>query len=401
MAIVARYKRGYKIIGLLIDEYDAPLHTAYQYGYYDKMVSLMQTMLSSALKDNEYLGKAVLTGILKVAKESIFSGLNNLEVATILRESYKQYFGFTEEEVISLLKKADREDKLEEVRRWYNGYNFSGIQIYNPWSILNYLKSNCLATPYWVNTSSNQLIKDLMTKSTSYSFGEKFQQLVLGNKVRLSLDENVVFRNLSEPGLQDGAIWSLLLFAGYLTMDNVDLSSGMAEGDAWIPNWEITTIYNNIFKEYLAKTVGSDYSNAAEDLVKGRFDKFARLIRLYLLECASYYDFTMESNYHCFVLGLLVVLKDRYYIRSNREYGVGRADLVIVSKTTDEGMIIEFKATKNSDNLEESAKEGLRQIVEHKYDLMIKDFPHVKRLTKACLAFSQKEVFHLSEIEML
>jgi hypothetical protein len=243
---------------LLIDGYDSPINTAYQCDYYDDILSLMQNILSRALKDNKYLGKAVLTGILNVEGQSIFSGIYNIKVSTILSENYKNSFGFTEKEVISLLQSFRKEYKLEEIRKWYRGYNFSDTEIYNPWSILNYIDEGYLAKPYWVNSSTNKLVKDLITQSVSYSFREKLQLLLQGVKVRISFDENFVYRVLLEAEVKARDIWSLLLFTGYLTIDNVNLSSGMTEGDVWIVNYEIATMYNNIFKDYLANKINTD-----------------------------------------------------------------------------------------------------------------------------------------------
>jgi hypothetical protein len=378
---------------LLIDEYDTPLQSAYVHGYYDQMVGLMRYLFSAALKDNHNLHKAVLTGILRIAKESLFTGLNNLEIYSLLRSEYGQYFGFTEEEVTDLLKETQLEGKAEEIKAWYNGYKMGETIVYNPWSIVNCIKRNGELRPYWVNTSDNRLIKDLMIKSSAM-FKVQFELLLQGKPVSRLIDENFAFDDLAD---NESAIWSLLLFSGYLKAIQTIPEGTKTNCILLSPNQEVIYLYKDTIQEWFIDRMGQgQYHQFLMSLVEGKIDDFAKILKQFLFETASVFDVkgkNPEKFYHGFVLGLVASLEKTHVIKSNRESGYGRYDVMIIPKNHAQlGIILEFKSVDDDIvSLEKAAHDALAQITERKYQVELQQIG-ISNILKVGLAFKGKEV---------
>lgn len=383
-----------KKVIILIDEYDTPLVTAHSQGYYNEAIFFFRNFLSAALKGNPYLEFSVLTGILRVAKESIFSGLNNLAVSTILDRDFN-HFGLTEEEVEELLKYYELEYKLEEVKKWYNGYKFGNKLVYNPWSLINFASKNEL-NPYWVNTSDNTLIKQLLTKNDEKVF-EELELVFKGETIWETISENIIFDDLDNIN----TIWSLMLFSGYLTYEDIRISTitGLKSYSLKIPNQEIKSFFRQSFIETYTKGDVHFYGLMMEDLFLGNLTSFVNRFKKMYASAVSYHDTgDSEKYYHHFMLGLLLTLGDKYIITSNRESGYGRYDIALEPKDKrDYGLIFEFKiGDKNS--IDEKAKEALVQINKKKYDTSMKN-NGVSKVIKIGMAFSGKDVAIESEIE--
>ncbi len=374
----ALYRHYQKKVVLLLDEYDSPIIGAYAEGYYKEAIGFFRNFYGAALKGNEYLKMAVLTGILRVVKESIFSGLNNLEVASILQPLYLDKFGFTPEEVEQL--KAEYQSPAEKgfnasgqpeqgtisaagLKEWYDGYYFgnsvSGCELYNPWSILSCLKYQKLQA-YWVNTGSDVLIEKTLRNDVA-SAVEYLEELLAGRTVTVGVDENITLQALDERRTMND-LWGLLLFAGYLTVEEeVDLDLYRLR----IPNLEI--------KKYFQKTLARAYEMQGSTtnligLLKEKREAFVRELRLIFLNSASYYDFTNENSYHMFLLGILTALANpRFQPVSNREAGKGRLDILAGDEKKAQGYVFELKLAKSSEEMENAAEEALRQIRRQKY----------------------------------
>ncbi|WP_418965398.1 AAA family ATPase [Cetobacterium sp.] len=383
---------GKKVI-ILIDEYDTPLVTAHSQGYYDDAIFFFRNFLSAALKGNPYLEFSVLTGILRVAKESIFSGLNNLTVSTILDSDFN-YFGLTTEEVEEALKYYGLDYELEDVKRWYNGYTFGGKLVYNPWSLINFMNKNVLGA-YWINTSDNALIKQLLDKNDKKVF-EELEMIFKGEVIWETISENIIFDDLNNTN----TIWSLMLFSGYLTYEKMRISpiTELKSYSLKIPNVEIKSFFRQSFIESYTKGDVHFYGTMMEDLFLGELNSFVNKFKRMYLSAVSYHDAgDSEKYYHHFMLGLLLTLGDKYIITSNRESGYGRYDIALEPKDKKNfGLIFEFKiGDKNS--IGEKAKEALAQIDEKKYDISMKN-NGVSKVIKIGMAFSGKDVAIESEI---
>jgi hypothetical protein len=353
---------------ILVDEYDTPIQEAYLNGYYEELVSFMRNLLSSGLKDNVFLKKAVLTGILRVSKESLFSGLSNIKVYSVLYEQYSNYFGFTEYETNELLNKAKLPVDLNQTKEWYNGYKFGDKIIYNPWSIIEFIKEKGQLGPYWINTSGNYLIKELLIHSDIVT-QEKIGQLITGEIIQEIVNEHITFQDLNN---NRAAIWSLFLMSGYLKV----LSSNFTEYgnvcELAIPNKEVEFLYKQIFREWLSGNRGIIwYQELLAALTTGRVEEFEINLQNAIEDMASYHDTnktTQEIFYQGLMLGILSGLKDNYEIKSNRESGKGRYDLIIIPKDYNKlGIIMEFKAIDNINQLEREAKKALEQIKKSNY----------------------------------
>ena len=363
---------GERVI-LLIDEYDTPIHAGYQSGFYEQIISFMRNWLSGALKDHASLEKGVLTGILRVARESIFSGLNNLAVAGILKTGpFADKFGFTEPEVSRLLADAGLSDSLPEAREWYNGYLFGEIVIYNPWSILNFIHEQpAPPAAHWVNTSSNDLVRELL-ESGGEEIRADLEALLAGEGLECQVMEDLPLRDLR--GDPD-AIWSLLLFSGYLKPVGVLGDSSEPDYQLAIPNREVSILYRRIIRHWLTRHLRSKYLNRLLDaLVAGEVPEFAKHLQTLVLNMLSYHDTAggkdkmPEVVYQSFVLGLLANLGDRYRIRSNIESGLGRAD-ILMSPTEPgaRGIVMEFKWLGEGEAMEAELQAALDQIEEKQY----------------------------------
>ncbi len=306
---------------VLLDEYDTPIHAGQQYGYYEQIVLFMRNMLSGALKDNADLEKGVVTGILRIAKESIFSGLNNLDVLSLLRPEFQDCFGFTEPEIEPLISDFSLTE-LEILKRWYNGYLFGNRVIYNPWSVLSFLASiDKQPRPYWINTGSDALLREMITYSDP-GFQSQIETLLSGGTIQTALNENIVLRDLTQ---DERNIWSLLVFSGYLKPVNMIFQGLHPIYELAIPNLEVQAFYEDTLQMWVQQTVGHQQLQALlRSLIQTDWKTFGKQLKDMVLSVLSYHDTAgqePERVYHAFVLGLLTNLSDRYHIRSNRESG--------------------------------------------------------------------------------
>lgn len=387
---------------LLIDEYDTPAHAAYVGGFYQSLISFLRNWLSGGLKDNPYLERGVLTGILRIAKESIFSGLNNIQTFTLLNEGFQDKFGLLEIEVEGLLRENLLSDHLDEMRQWYNGYRIGSCEkLYNPWSVLMCIANKGALAPYWVNTSENTLMKHLITRGDAV-IKEDLEELLAGKHIEKNLDDEVVFSNLEKTS---NAIWSLLLFSGYLTLASVPFYGKPTQ--LRIPNAEIAELYKSMIAEWFEVSLsGAKYHQLLDSLVKGDIETFSQIFQEFLLSALSFFDVPSEEPekvYHAFVLGMLLGLKDRYEVKSNRESGYGRYDVLLIPlDPKDLGIILEFKKIGPFDpsTLEEGVVSALKQIEEKRYAQELHD-RHIPRILYLGLAFKGKQVLIRSKEEII
>ncbi len=355
---------------ILIDEYDTPILSAWTHGYYDAAITFLRTFLGAGLKDNPYLAKGVLTGILRIAKESVFSDLNNLMVYSLLHQAHATSFGFTSDEVGTMLSDFHRQNDRHQVTRWYDGYIFGGQTIYNPWSILNFLKApkeGC--RPYWLNTSSNDLVRELVmgrADTDNERLQQELHQVITGQPLEKVLDDHIVLRRIHAA---DDSLWHLLVMTGYLKATFAGLTSDerRAVYHLTIPNLEVSLFYDDALQVWLNRVSG--VAGAMPDLltalIQGHTDVFARLLQDIVLGVLSYYDVggrEPERVYHALLLGALLHLRGVYEIRSNREAGLGRCDIALIPRTTGQrGVIIELKKAAETDKLETKAQKALEQ----------------------------------------
>ena len=316
---------------ILIDEYDTPIHAAWQYGYYEEMISFMRGLLSGALKDNPHIYKGVITGILRVAKESIFSDLNNLAVHTILSIPFSNRFGITKDELNALFDEYGMQDRLKEADAWYNGYRFGGTTIFNPWSILNFMEEKPPhPEPYWANTSSNALIKELIVEG-GLEIREDMEKLIKGRTIDSVIDKNIVFPDLKQ---DEKYIYSLFFFSGYLKCLKQHFEEENLKCSLAIPNREVRYIFQNLISNWLRESFGNaKLTTMLRALVTGNIDQFSRLLNEFVITTLSFFDAkgkNPEAVYQAFVLGMLLNLGQDYEISSNRELGYGRYDILAV-----------------------------------------------------------------------
>lgn len=384
---------------ILIDEYDVPIQSGYTSGYYEDVISFMRNFLSGGLKDNIYLEKGILTGILRVAKESIFSGLNNLNVCSILKNKYSSYFGFLEDEVESVLKYYKVEFKLDEIKNWYNGYVFGENVIYNPWSILNYVNNwQDGLQPYWINTSSNDLVKKLITKG-GQQLKNELEDLIQSKNITKEINENIEMKEIDK---STENVWSFLLLSGYLkAVKKNRKADGRLVCDLAIPNLEVKYLYNEIIMSWFKENRNNDQFNLMlNSLIKGDIETFDDIFADYVNKSVSYFDIGDESEsfYHAFVLGILVSLSDSYRVKSNRESGYGRYDIMIIPNDIEKiGIIIEFKKVnkRRKENLNTAAQNALNQIKNMNYKQELLELG-VKNIIEIGIAFEGKNVMVLS-----
>ena len=357
------YKYYKKEVILLIDEYDAPLINAYEYGYYDEAILFFKVFYGEALKTNLYLRTGIMTGIIRVIKAGIFSDLNNLKVYSILDKEYSDFFGFTQEEVKKALEDFNIEYELPEVKSWYDGYKFGNSEVYNPWSILNFLQHRELEA-YWVKTSSNFLIKEAL-KNTNLDVKESLENLFNGENVEEVITGNSDLSSL----LSYHDIWELLLFSGYLTINKkIDKKLYSLR----LPNREIKELFKD---EFIDISFGeSQFIKTMESLKRNKLEDFEKNLQKILLNSTSYQDTKNEDFYHGLILGMTLYLDSQYYVTSNKESGLGRYDVTIEPKNkNNKGYILEFKVTKNEEDLEKEAKQAIEQIISKKYDVSLKE----------------------------
>ena len=365
---------GKKVL-IFLDEYDTPMQEAYINGYWDEFTGFMRGLFNATFKTNPYLERAIMTGITRVSKESVFSDLNNLTVITTTSDQYADCFGFTEEEVFKTLDQFGMSDKKQIVKQWYDGFSFGPFKdIYNPWSITNYLKEKKLR-PYWASTSSNGLISKLL-QSASANMKTQLEELLNGKQIIVNFDEQIIFGQLEQ---DENAVWSLLVASGYLKVEEIEYKGMTLE--PWyhlaITNLETISMFSNMFKGWFA-TASANYNEFIKAMLGGN----VKAMNLYMNDIAlatfSSFDvgkhFSQRSQperfYHGFVLGLLVEVRDLYEIRSNRESGYGRYDVMLIPKTKkNDGIILEFKVKESEEKtLEETVQMALAQIESKKYD---------------------------------
>ena len=355
-----------KPVVLLLDEYDVPIQQAWEQGFYTDAIAFMRNFLSAALKTNPALDFALLTGVMRIAKESIFSGLNNLVISSVVEDSYPAAMGFTASEVQQLAETLHHEDKLPEIKQWYNGYKFSGTEIYNPWSVLNYFDNVCRPQPYWANTSSNSILKELL-KKTSQEQQSNLLKLLRGETISAIIDEGIVYEDI---GSQVDALYTVMLTTGYLTSESISWGPAGQECTLTIPNEEIRGIYS---REVLRHISGGESTSVLTRLMRNLLSCNAKLfqqdLQNILLQMTSVYDTAnKESFYHGFILGMTALLVPQYEVQSNRESGEGRFDLAIFPKSPNKfGVILEFKTAANEDELNVRADEALQQIERKAY----------------------------------
>lgn len=390
---------GRKVV-VLIDEYDQPIIDSYVKGYYQEAISFFKTFYGVVLKDNNYLEMGIMTGILRVAKENIFSGLNNLRVHTILDNRFTEYFGITESEVEQALKDFDLEFELKDVQRWYNGYLFGDIKVYNPWSIINFLNDEKLK-PYWVNTSGNELIKLYLKKLKNEIFDD-FSKLLNKKAILKRIDDNMTFANL-EANYEEN-IWNLFFHSGYLTLAE-EIQDDEEQVYLKIPNEEILKMFSKMFIEIYFENYNNFY-NMVYSLKNGDIEIFKKELKKILLENVGIFDVSgiyREQFYHGLMLGIILTLKNEYEITSNNFSGKGRYDLLLKPKNLEkrkEGIILELKVVNAMENLSEDkifekleneCDIALQQIEEKEYASVLKN-AGVENILKIGIAFFGKEV---------
>lgn len=370
---------GERKVIVLIDEYDTPIIQSYQEGYYKKAILFFKKFYGDALKDNSYLQYGVMTGILRIAKEGIFSGLNNLKVDTIFNERYSDFFGLTEKEVTKAVRYYELEYEMEEVKKWYDGYQFGSSEIYNPWSIINFLSAKQLR-PYWIGVSGNKLIDEMLDNGNKELFDDLGK---LFNKEKVYKQIN----DYSEFTFDINDIWQLFLYSGYLTTDG---EKQKKEYPLRIPNKEILDFFENRFiARFIRET--QKFTDIIKNLKKGKIAEFAKGLQDEILSSLSYFDTDKDEKYYkVFLIGIFIVLGDDYIRLSEREAGYGRADLVLEPKNKENpAYIFEFKTTENESELESYANEGFEQIKVKEYDVELK-IRGVKEIIYIGLAFYRK-----------
>lgn len=375
---------------VLVDEYDVPIQQGHSRKFYNEVIDFMRNLLSGGLKDNSSLALGVLTGILRVSKENLFSGLNNIVVNTVLDEKYSEYFGFTEDEVKRMAEYYGKSDKLEEIAEWYDGYRFGNQEIYNPWSVATYFYNKCQAKPYWTNTSENEIIREILSSLTP-EIADNLVSILQGKPVQASLNMDVIY-----PRINDGVdtIFSFLLVAGYLkTTSKVAETEIGTFAELALPNREINRVYNTEIISWMKENLDG---NVVSDLEKALYNsdsiKVKESLRNFMITCISSFDGAAEGFYHGMMLGLVAGMSSRYYVRSNRESGEGRLGLVLEPKLKNlPGIIMEFKAVKDEGSLAKAAEKALAQIDAKNYDADLQD-RGINDIAKYGIAFAGKKV---------
>lgn len=379
---------------IIIDEYDTPIQEGYAKDFYEEIIGFMRNFFSGAFKDNKNLSYGFLTGILRIAQESIFSGLNNLTVNSVMDEEYDRYFGFTEDEVEQMLDYYGVSEKEAELKEWYDGYLFGKEEIYNPWSVINYISKGCIPQAYWVNTGKNEVLEDVLKVATD-DIIERLYSLLQGERVIARIDQNVVYRSLTE---EPANIYSLLLVAGYLKTPKKELQGdGSYLCEVSIPNKVIAAVYKNEILSHLLQIGAISRTTAnkiAESLYANDDRKLQGAIAEYMDKAISFYDAGTESFYHGLMLGLIALMDNRYKIKSNRESGNGRYDISMFPKEEQNpGIIMELKWKKalSTEELDRLAEDALVQIEDMRYDSEMKE-EGIKEILKFGIAFTGKKV---------
>lgn len=372
---------------IIIDEYDTPIQQGHICDFYLKTINFMRNLFSGGLKDNPHLAFSFLTGILRVAKESIFSGMNNLKINSILDSDYSSYFGFTKNEVIDMLQYYGYENKYQEICEWYDGYRFGNTEIFNPWSVINYIADKCFPKAFWQSTGSNEIIGEIISNASN-EINENLYKLLCGEKITTYIDTSVIYPEVQNTPY---SIYSFLLVAGYLKAASIyPQYDGNFMCDVSIPNKEIAFVYE---KEILNRTNQNNISISIQQAIFSKdASKLQSLLEDFMLKNISTIDGANESFYHGMMLGLCAILSNQYQIKSNRESGLGRFDIQLIPLAKEiPGFIFEFKYTKDPHiDLESLADSALKQIEEKKYDTELLD-AQVHSIVKIGIAFCGKK----------
>ncbi len=376
---------------ILIDEYDVPLENAYFAGFYDQMIALIRSLFESALKTNENLEFAVVTGCLRISRESIFTGLNNLKIMSVTADAYAEYFGFTPDEVEEMLRFYGLEKNLETVRQWYDGYQFGSTEVYNPWSVINYVDScrtnkEAFARPYWSNTSSNSIVRTLVEKA-DLSVKQEIEALIEGKTITKPIHEDITYEDMDST--QDN-LWNFLFFTGYLKKIQERQEGETIYMEMAIPNREVRYIYKNtVLRWFEERTDKKELSPLYDSILNGDTEKMAEILSENLMETISFYDY-QESYYHGFLAGMLKNIGN-YIVLSNRESGNGRPDIILkYPSVRGKAVIMEIKVAESYQDLERKCDEALRQIEEQRYDEELRREGY-RNIMKYGIAFYRKE----------
>ena len=377
---------------VIIDEYDTPIEQGYNNSYYNEVISFIRNLFSAALKDNDDLEFGILTGILRIAKESLFSGLNNLVVNTILDEKYSNYFGFTINDVKEMASYYKQKDKLEEIKKWYDGYLFGKNEIYNPWSVISYFNNDCIPKAFWSRTSSNDIILDII-KNNNLVMQKSLTELLQDKSIQAVIDSDIIYPEIKN---SEDTVYSFLLLTGYLKVEKIiNTLDDNPICNLLIPNKEIKGVFKKEILDNLSKNTNTSIIRNFQLALKSNNKEMLQdTLHQYLLMSASYLDTSKESFYHGMMLGLLAIMSDDYLISSNRESGEGRFDIQLRPITNNyPGIIMEFKAIKSLDekDLDKSADEAIKQIQEKKYmNELINN--NINDIQIYGIAFSRKKV---------
>lgn len=391
--LLARHWKQKAVV--LIDEYDLPIQAGYMHGYYDEAIGFMRGLLSAALKDNIHLEKCVMTGILRVAKESIFSGLNNLDVSSLLSNECSSAFGFTEEEVSLLLIQKGLSKNIKAVQQWYNGYVFGGVTIFNPWSILSYVKKeNDGLRPYWVNTSDNALVRQVVSRGSD-GFKMELEVLLKGGILVKKINEDIAYPDIEK---SSDSVFSFLLFSGYLKAVSFKIQNKFTVAHLQIPNLEVEYLFEQFIMNWFTESIEqNNYDLMLKSLLDGDIDIFGRVFRDFVLNSFSFFDTQgkdSEKVYHAFVLGLLISLNDTHEVKSNRESGYGRYDVMLIPRQPEKtGVIFEFKKVDVDcgETLETACEMALEQIINKNYKQELVD-RGIKNILSLAISFNGKKV---------
>lgn len=362
----------FKITGkntvLLIDEYDVPLENAYFCGFYGEMVDFIRSLFEAGLKTNDYLQFAVITGCLRVSKESIFSGLNHLRIISVLDQRYSEHFGFTEAEVLRMMEYYGVENRFPTMKEWYDGYTFGDMEVYNPWSVINfmydlYAKADAYPRPYWINTSSNDIIKDMIVRADREAQGQ-IETLLNGGILEIQVHEEVTYEDMHARGEN---LWNFLYFTGYLTKKSDRFSGSSVFLQVRIPNTEVKTIYRNTILGWFRKRIEKqDFRDLYQAMEEGDAQKMEDILNEQLFATISFYD-SAENFYHGFLAGILSQSQD-YLVKSNRESGNGRSDIMLRSPSLrGRAFVLELKVSDSIHDLEADAEKALKQVYDKKY----------------------------------
>ena len=376
---------------ILIDEYDAPIVSSWEHQYYTRCINFMRNFYGTCLKTNNNFDFAVLSGVTRISKESIFSGLNNFEVYSILSNEFDDIFGFTDDELTKTMQFFDVSDNYKDVKEWYDGYIFGRTEIYNPLSVMKYLKSKCVPQAYWTNTSSNSIIKELL-KDLPDSIYHDLADLLNDNTVDKYIDESLLFDEMKE---NRNSIFSLLAATGYLKVIKKDYIENKWLCKLKIPNKEIYSIYKTELCRNLSPDSEQKLDLLLASMISGNENEFSRILQDFLIDIVSFFDTTkklQESFYHGLILGLIASLRKEYYIKSNGESGYGRFDIACIPKRhTSPGILLEFKSSKSKKVLSSDADNALKQIESNKYDTIFHEYK-TQKLWKYGIAFYKKNV---------